>query len=49
MKFTRIGFVGLLLLAVSFFTVSCDKDVETSNLTLDNSQKANIVVHIMQN
>ena len=46
MKFTRIGFVGLLLLAVSFFTVSCDKDVETSNLTLDNSQKANIVVHI---
>lgn len=45
MKIIKSNLSGLLLLAISFFAVSCDKEIERSNLTLDNNETADIVVY----
>lgn len=46
MKLMRSNLMGLLLLAVAMFSVSCDDDIETSSLTLDQTQEATISAYL---
>jgi hypothetical protein len=47
MKLIRSNyFRGLLLMSVAMFSVSCDDDIETSSLTLDQTQKATITAYL---
>lgn len=45
MKNMKFRVLGLLALSLSLFLSSCDKELERSNLTLDNNQTAKIVVY----
>lgn len=46
MKLMRSNLMGLLLMAVAMFSVSCDDDIETSSLTLDQTQEATITAYL---
>ncbi len=45
MKIIKSNLLGLLLIAISLFAVSCDKELERSDLTLDNNATAKIIVY----
>ncbi|WP_157482471.1 hypothetical protein [Geofilum rubicundum] len=42
----RSNLMGVLLMAVAMFTVSCDDAIETSGLTLDQTQEATITTYL---
>lgn len=45
MKIMRSKLMGLLALSLSLFFVGCDKEIEQSDLTLDNNETAKITIY----